>query len=464
MATAAVMLAHQVASKALRDAAFLAVWPTTALPLMVMAPSVPVVAVVPVFARLLERFGPRVVVPAGFLLSAVRARRRVAARRAASRGWRCSFIYTWPDSARCCSRGSGRSSASGSIREARAQSFGRIAAAGTVGGVLGGVAAAWIAMALPVDSVLLLLAALHVLCAVGVLWLGQAPVLLPGTDQAPSDRVFAFQALRESPHLRTIALMMVLAPPGAGVLDYLLKWRAADKMQTGAGLLRFFAVFYGAVQLASFAAQAGLRPRFSSGSASAGRCRRLPAGVGLSSAIALLFPVWQIIVLVRGIDAVLRNSLFRSGYELFFVPMDAAERRRMKTFIDVTCDRAGETLGALIVQVLLFTSVVFLTGELLGAVVLLAAGALWFGRRLDRLYLGVVEQQLVQTRRTDAGHPRDRDGVDDRRSAGAAAAGRNEVAQDGRDDRAAKGGSARCACSASCGRAIGRASRRRSTG
>ena len=90
----------------------------------------------------------------------------------------------------------------------------------------------------------------------------------------------------------------------------------------------------------------------------------LPAGVGLSSAIALLFPVWQVIVLVRGIDAVLRNSLFRSGYELFFVPMDAAERRRIKTFIDVTCDRAGEALGAIIVQVFLFTSVVFLTGEL----------------------------------------------------------------------------------------------------
>ena len=85
----------------------------------------------------------------------------------------------------------------------------------------------------------------------------------------------------------------------------------------------------------------------------------LPAGVGLSSAIALLFQVLPIIVIVRGIDAVLRNSLFRSGYELFFVPMDSAERRRMKTFIDVTCDRAGEALGALVVQALLFTSAVF---------------------------------------------------------------------------------------------------------
>ncbi len=394
MATAAVMLAHQVASKALRDAAFLAVWPTTALPLMVVAASVPVVAVVPVFARLLERYGPRIVVPAGFLLSA--SAHVVEWQLSSRQQWVAVIIYLHV-------AGLGALLLSGfwSIvserfdpRSAR-QSFGRIAATGTVGGVLGGGAAAWFAMALPVDSVLLLLAALHILCAVGVLWLGQAPVLLPGTDQAPSDRVFAFQALRESPHLRTIALMMVLVTAGAGVLDYLLKWSAAEKMQTGAGLLGFFAVFYGAVQLASFAAQAAsgrILQRVGIGQTMS----TLPASVGLASAIVLLFPVWQLIVLVRGIDAVFRNSLFRSGYELFFVPMDAAERRRIKTFIDVTCDRAGETLGALIVQVLLLTSVVFLPRELLGAVVLLTAAALWLGRRLDRLYLGVVEQQLVR--------------------------------------------------------------------
>ncbi len=394
MATAVVMLGHQVASKAFRDAAFLAVWPTTALPLMVFGASVPVVAVVPVFARLLERFGPRTVVPIGFLLSA--AGHALEWRLTSRQPWVAVLIYLHV-------AGLGALLLSGfwSIvserfdpRSARA-SFGRIAAAGTVGGALGGIAAERIAVTLPVDSVLIMLAALHVLCAAGVFWLGRAPVLLPGTDAAPSDRVFAFHALRGSPHLRAIALMMVLATAGAGVLDYLLKWRATEEMATGAELLRFFAVFYASIQIASFAAQAGAGRTLQK--LGIGRTMStLPAGVGLSSAVALLFPVWQLIVVVRGIDAVLRNSLFRSGYELFFVPMDAAERRRMKTFIDVTCDRAGEALGAIIVQVLLFTSLVFLTGELLGAAVILAAGTLWFGRRLDRLYLGVVEQQLVR--------------------------------------------------------------------
>src|SRR5690242_9747497 len=70
MAASGFMLAYQVASKAVRDAVFLNAWPATALPSIVIAAAVVSVGIVPVFARLLARFGPRVVVPAGFLLSA----------------------------------------------------------------------------------------------------------------------------------------------------------------------------------------------------------------------------------------------------------------------------------------------------------------------------------------------------------------------------------------------------------
>ena len=70
MIVAGFMLAHQVAAKAVRDAAFLTAWPATALPAVVIATAVLVVAAVPLFARMLARFSPQVVVPAGFALSA----------------------------------------------------------------------------------------------------------------------------------------------------------------------------------------------------------------------------------------------------------------------------------------------------------------------------------------------------------------------------------------------------------
>jgi AAA family ATP:ADP antiporter len=394
MVTAACMLGHQVASKAFRDAAFLTAWPATMLPFMVIMTAAAVVTAVPIFARLLSWFGPRSVVSAGFLLSA--AGHLFEWQQSSGRPWVAVAIYLHV-------AGLGALLLSGywslvserfDPRGAR-ESFGRIAAAGTFGGALGGLAADRLAMSMSANSVLLMLAALHILCAAGTLVLGRAPVLLPATDAAPSERMFAFQALKTSPHLRTIALMVLLTTAGAGVLDFLLKWHVTQAMGTGPYLLRFFAIFYTVVQIVSFVAQAGSSTAIQQ--LGIGKTiSTLPAGVALTSTVALLFPIWPVLVVVRGIEAVIRGSLFRSGYELLFVPMDVAERRQMKTFLDVTCDRAGDALGAIIVQLLLLTSLAFFGAELIAVVIVLAGAAWWIGRGLDRLYLDVVVQQLVK--------------------------------------------------------------------
>ena len=71
MMTAGIMLAHQVAAKAFRDATFLTAWPATALPVMMVATATATVALVPIVSRLLDRFSPLAVVTAGFALSAL---------------------------------------------------------------------------------------------------------------------------------------------------------------------------------------------------------------------------------------------------------------------------------------------------------------------------------------------------------------------------------------------------------
>ena len=70
MAVAGVMLAHQTASKAVREAVFLSGPGVARLPAMVIVTAAIVVAAVPLWSRLMTRVGPRAMVPAGFLLSA----------------------------------------------------------------------------------------------------------------------------------------------------------------------------------------------------------------------------------------------------------------------------------------------------------------------------------------------------------------------------------------------------------
>ncbi len=394
MTTAGIMLAHQVASKAFRDAAFLTAWPATALPVVTLATAALVVVLVPLFSRLLDRFSPLAVVTAGFALSAVGHTAEWAFYDAGR--WIVVVIYLhlagvsglllsgfWSLIAERFDPASARAS------------YGRIAAAGTLGGVIGSFGAERVAMMARPDAVLLLLTALHVLCAAGLMLMRRAPTLLP--HRAESGDVSSVHELFRTPYLRTMASLVVLTTAGSAILDYLLKSHATASLGTGPGLLRFFAVYYGSVQVLSFLTQTG------SGGAIArlgigGTIRALPAGVGAASTIALLFPVWPVMAALRGIESVLRGSLFRSGYELLFVPMDPGERHRVKTILDVTCDRAGEAAGAGIVQLLLIAGVASLSGSLLTVVLVLAAASFWMGRRIESLYLGVVEQQLLKYR------------------------------------------------------------------
>ena len=193
-----------------------------------------------------------------------------------------------------------------------------------------------------------------------------------------------------------LALIVVLSSAGAAIVDYLLKSNAQLAYRPDQ-LLRFFAVFYAVVQIAAFLAQAGVAyivRKFGLGRT----ISSLPAGLGISGVAAFFFPGFPMFIAMRGVESVLRASMFRSGYELLFVPMDPAEKRRTKTFLDVTCDRAGDALGAGVVQVLLLAGTAALLMrelQLLAITIVLAAAGIWLGRRLDVMYLGVIERRLV---------------------------------------------------------------------
>ena len=394
MATAAIIASHQVAARAFRDVAFLQAWPVTALPAMTIATAALTGVMVPIFSMLLARFRPTTVVACGFALSAA------------------THVAEWTiyDSSRAVAvviylhlAGAATLLISGfwsTVAErydpatARA-AYGRIAATGTAGGILGSIAAERIAVMVAPHAVLVLLSVLHAACAVGVATLGRARALMPRESDADGARSIR-QAFR-SRYVRTIAAFAILTAAAATMLDFLLKTNARAAFGTGPDLLRFFAVFYGIVQVASFLAQAASR-RLVSRLGVSGTIDTLPTGVGAMSILALMFPGWAAIAAVRGTESVLRGSLYRGGYELLFVPMDATTRRRVKTVLDVVSDRIGEAAGSLTVQLLLAIGISGIGNTLLRISLMLSIVAFWIGRRFSSLYLHVVEDQLVKHR------------------------------------------------------------------
>lgn len=392
MSVAAVMLAHQVAGKAVRDALFLSALPVTDLPRMVIAAAVLSVLAVPLYTRLLAWVGPKRLVPLGFLVSAVlHVGEWVWFDKGGAVIAVLVYLHVVAFGALLLSGFWSLTSELFDPHTAR-QEFVRIASAGSLGGIVGGLAVERIAVWGSTDTSVLLLAGLHGVCAVG-LWplcgsLGQR------TRTVTPEPLFGRQVFRASPHVKEIALLVVLGTASAAIVDYLLKSRASAEY-SGGDLLQFFALFYTAVQVVTFFFQTvfavPLQRRLGVGRS----VTSLPVGVGVGTVLSLVFPTTPALALTRGTESVLRGSLYRSGYELLFSAMSPQEKRRVKTFLDVACDRAGDALGAGIVQLLLLTGPIFVVNELLGVVLLMTATAIWVGERLDAIYLRNIEQRLV---------------------------------------------------------------------
>lgn len=386
------MLAHQVASKAVRDAVFLSALPVTDLPKMVMTAALLSVAAVPLYSRAMAWLGPKWLVPIGFSVSAAGHLVEWAIQ---DRGPTVAIVIYLHVVAFGALLLSGFWSLASELFDAHTakRQFARIAGAGTLGGILGGLAIERIAAWSSAESALLALAMFHAGCAVLAVVLGQT--IVGSRSSTVTEPLHLKQLVQASPYVRDIAALVVLGTASAAIVDYLLKSTAAAQLGDGAHLLQFFALFYTGTQVVAFALQTSVLARSQARMGVGRAVSSLPLGLGAGSMIALLFPSLAAFTLARGVEYVLRGSVFRSGYELLFAPMSPGERRKVKAFLDVTCDRTGDAIGAGIVQLLLLTGSMFLVSELLGITILMAAVSIWIGERLDNRYLRAVERRLM---------------------------------------------------------------------
>jgi len=98
--------------------------------------------------------------------------------------------------------------------------------------------------------------------------------------------------------------------------------------------------------------------------------------------------------LARALELTLRGSFFRSSYELF-TPVPPNEKRATKMFIDVSCDRMGDALGAIVLSLLLTLGTKQAVIQILVLAVVLGAIGIWITRRMDAAYSIVLERGLV---------------------------------------------------------------------
>jgi AAA family ATP:ADP antiporter len=403
MLGAAAVTAQLVGGKATRDALFLTSLDFTALPMMLIATSIFSILLVAAHARATRKISPAVAVPISFVASGVLFLAEWLIRPAAPSAT-AILVYLHISAA-------GPLLASGFWLIATERfdprtgkkRFGQIAGAGTIGGLLGALLSERVAALSGAPDMLLFLAAFHVVTA-GLVRLVATPatsadattVLIDPTAGAPVLSRSGLRVIADAPHLQHLAALVLFGTTSAALIEYLFKARAVQTFGPGDNLLRFFAVYYAATSVITFILQTStsrsVMNRFGLALTSSSPSIGLLAG----SLGGLLFPGFGSLLVARGAESVFRGSWFRAGYELFYTPIPASEKRAAKSIIDVAFDRLGDGIGGGLVRLALLLAPAAQSSTILSLAMLSSIGAIIAASRLNHWYVRTLESSLVR--------------------------------------------------------------------
>jgi ATP:ADP antiporter, AAA family len=391
-ATSLLMVAQQVAGKAARDSLFLSSFEASSLPAVMAAGAALSFVAISWLQRLLERSSPATITPVIFAASAL----------GLALEWAVGFVSP-PISAasvylHTALFGPAVISAFWSMIHERFDPHTakriapRIAAGGTLGGVLGGLAAWGASPVIDPRTLLLLLAALNAACAAGAIFVRGNESAPRASSEAKAARS-AYGGLLRAPLLRDLAILVTVVSALSALLDFLFCTHAAAAFDAGQPLLRFFSFFWLCVSLISFLLQLALGRIALEKLGLAANLAVLPAVLIAGGAFGLIVPGLISSTILRALEAIQRNTLFRSAYELLFAPLPEVDKRSTKGLIDIGFDRLGTLLGSGSILALLWLAP-GATFVLNAAVVALSVATLLVIRSVHRSYLTALEGGL----------------------------------------------------------------------
>ncbi|HVJ18251.1 MAG TPA: hypothetical protein VM686_22685 [Polyangiaceae bacterium] len=224
--------------------------------------------------------------------------------------------------------------------------FGPLAA----GGVLGAIAGAGTATALLTRfSVQALLVAAAILFLVAAL---VGTLIEVEGDEAERALVPAlagdtFRVLRDEPFVWRLAAIAAASTALAVVVDYVFKARVASSVQPGE-MAAFFARFQLVLNAVSLALQLAVAGPLVARLGVVGVALVTPAALLLTSSVAATGgAALGGMVVTKGADGALRNSVHRVGLELFWAPLDPSTKQRAKAFVDSVVTRGAQAAAAI---------------------------------------------------------------------------------------------------------------------
>jgi HEAT repeat protein len=398
MFTGALLIAGLTIAKSIRDSLFLVAFPAERLPLVLVTIAVLTAPVVSSYSHLSNRVPFRVLAPGFYMIVAIgfmlMERLYASSPETAAialylyvsllgllgvtQFW---LLVAWRFN----------------TREAR-RLIGFIGTGSVVGGLVGGLLARSLSRYIHPEAILWIVAGTYASAGLATDWITRqhqegAASAPPARQDGQTGMRSGLRQISREPLLRYVVVLVLLSVFLGTLTDYQLKSVAQGTYTSKVELVRFFGGFYAIIGLASLVLQIGITQYVMRRWGVAGSLLTLPLALLPGCAAMLFAPGIVAATVLRGGDQGIRNSSFRSGYEILFLPLSPELRRQTKPVVDVFVERTSDGLAGLFLIVLtsfLDFHALGLTWVTLGLCIALGGLVL----RLRRAYVSTLEKNL----------------------------------------------------------------------
>jgi AAA family ATP:ADP antiporter len=240
-------------------------------------------------------------------------------------------------------------------RQAR-RLFGFIYGGGCLGAALGAALTAFTVRHVGTNNLMLASAAVLVACfAIVTTILRRHPSVEPSAaaEERGVGGIEVFRLLRESRHLRVIALLIGFAAVGGNLIEQQLNMAADEQKTTEDAIAAFLATVTVYLSLAGFVVQIGLTSRIHRTLGLAFALLLVPVSLGGTAFLILMTGTLWSAAVARVLNTSLRYTVDKTTREILFLPLSSDLKHRAKPFVDVTMDRFAKAAAALMALVLI---------------------------------------------------------------------------------------------------------------
>ncbi len=227
------------------------------------------------------------------------------------------------------------------VREAK-RLFGFIGSGAILGGIFGGYLTSVLAPFVASETLLFIAAFLLLFCIplLQKVWKLRVGKLndFKQKKRAASYAERPFALIKKSKHLSFIALIVAVSVLVAKLVDYLFSDFASAAITDPEELTSFFGFWFSTFNLVSLGIQLFFTHRIVGIWGVGFSLVLLPLGILLGCLLFLVFPELAIVVLIKAMDGVLKQSVNKSATELLTLPIPFEIKNKTKSFIDVVVD------------------------------------------------------------------------------------------------------------------------------